>query len=313
MTIEYLTNINRLNIKTYSIFWLFSTFGCEFVLFYNAFMKRYGLCCISNSCQRNGYKFRTMTFKRFCSLDRKDAISILCEIYANNLKVVSMILDQCIENKWTYRVSSNIFPLLTHPDSNVVYRELPKSDIIDSLFEKCAHKIHKNRIRISCHPDQFNVLASSSEKSIESTIRELDHQGWIMDRMGAPLNRNAPINIHINRSSGSPQEIAERFYNSLCRCSESLQKRIVVENEDKGIWTAQQLCEVFYPIVNIPITFDNLHHACNPSDWTEEFAFKSCYSTWKGVRPLFHYSESLPKQPNKRKHAEFPTKSPNGS
>jgi len=36
----------------------------------------------------------------------------------------------------------------------------------------------------------------------------------------------------------------------------------------------------------------------------------ACAATWGSVKPLFHYSESMPTHPNPRKHADMPTDLP---
>jgi len=60
---------------------------------------------------------------------------------------------------------------------------------------------------------------------------------------------------------------------------------------------------------DIPITYDNLHDKCNPDEYLDDAAYK-CARTWGNVKPLFHYSESMPDHKNPRKHADMPTGSP---
>ncbi len=96
---------------------------------------------------------------------------------------------------------------------------------------------------------------------------------------------------------------------NLYKCDESVRSRLVVENEDKGIWTPSLLAKHF----DIPITYDNLHHKCLPDDLTQEQAHRLCYKTWmRGgyYKPLFHYSESHPDKTNPRSHADMPASKP---
>jgi UV DNA damage endonuclease len=67
----------------------------------------------------------------------------------------------------------------------------------------------------------------------------------------------------------------------------------------------RELITHFHPKTNIPITFDYLHHKCNPDILDEETAIKACHDTWHGYKPLFHYSESAVGN-NPRKHADYP-------
>jgi UV DNA damage endonuclease len=165
------------------------------------------------------------------------------------------------------------------------------------------------KCRISNHPDQFNVLASENKTAVESTIRELNFQSWLMDSLNIPANYNYPINIHLNCSSGNHDDIAKRFWENFDKLDDNTKKRLVLEVEDKGAWNAEKLCEYFGS--KIPITFDYLHHLCNPGSISEEKAYNRCYDTWNGHLPLFHYSESQPNQNNPRKHADWATSLPN--
>ena len=269
----------------------------------------YSLCCISNRLAAEGSKFQTMTWHRFSQLDRDEAISIVSERTLNNLRVTRKIIEQCYFSGWGYRVSSNLFPLLTYDVAELKLEDYPDyADIMDTLAD-CAYIIKSKGVRISCHPDQFNVLASEGKHNVAKTIKELNHHGWLMDMLGAPRDYRAPINIHVNNTKGDPADIAARFMANLAKCDDSVQSRLVVENEDKGIWTPKLLAEHF----NIPITYDNLHHKCLPDGLTAEAAFKLCYRTWHRTgyfTPLFHYSESHPDKSNPRSHADMPVSKP---
>jgi len=198
---------------------------------------------------------------------------------------------------------------LTYDVAELDFEEYPHYNMIMEALDDCAKVIRENKIRISCHPDQFNVLASEGKQNVTKTIKELNHHGWLMDMLGAYRDYRCPINIHVNNSRGEPSEIAARFMANLAKCDESVRSRLVVENEDKGIWTPKLLVENF----QIPVTYDNLHHKCLPDGFTEDQAHRLCYRTWmrKGYfKPLFHYSESHPEKPNPRSHADMPTATP---
>ncbi len=272
----------------------------------------YNLCCISKSLASEGHKFQTMTWARFSKLPREEAIRTVSERTLNNIRVTHKILEQCVSKGWGYRVSSALFPLLTYDVAELDLEEYPHYNSIMEALNDCAKVIRENSIRISCHPDQFNVLASEGKHNVAKTIKELNHHGWFMDMLGAHRDYRCPINIHVNNTKGEPAEIAARFMANLAKCDESVRSRLVVENEDKGIWTPKLLVENF----QIPITYDNLHHKCLPDGLTQDQAHRLCYMTWmRGgyFKPLFHYSESHPDKPNPRSHADMPTAMPSQS
>ena len=122
------------------------------------------------------------------------------------------------------------------------------------------------------------------------------------------------MNIHPSTSTKEPtdenlKKIVDRFWAGFQKTNDGVKKRLLVENEDKGIWTPKLLVENF----RIPITYDNLHHKCLPDGLTAEAAFKLCYRTWHRTgyfTPLFHYSESHPDKSNPRSHADMPVSKP---
>lgn len=277
-----------------------------------------------------------MTWKRFDHLQQADRSYALYELgsrWLNNVIVTKLHLQHCIDNSWGYRVSSSLFPCLTHPEFSsdnkerwrthidVVLAECPQHDLIKYELYLCSKLILSHEPRISTHPDHFNVLASEDQLAVSKSIKELNVHGWLLDQLGCPRDHNAPINIHVNNTKGCLSDIASRFRHNLERCDHSVTSRLVIENEDKGCWTVANLLKHF----DTPITYDNLHDKCNPSQlpcrvlesilkeptWTRSaWGMSSCAATWGSIKPLFHYSESHPDKPNPRSHADMPSGCP---
>ena len=268
----------------------------------------YNLCCSSNELKDEGYSFKTMTFKRWTQLcdelGDERALFELGERWFNNVVVTLETIEMCAREGWGYRVSSSLFPVLTHPDFKYDISDVPQYAQILELFEVCRAN-DAWQVRLSMHPDHFNVLASENQASVDKTNKELNHHGWIMDQLGCQRNYYNPINIHVNCTKGDLKDIAARFMSNLNQCDQSVTSRLVIENEDKSCWTVDNLLRHF----NIPITFDNLHDKCNPSETSSEDCMYQCAATWN-VRPLFHYSESHPDKTNPRAHADMPVDKP---
>jgi UV DNA damage endonuclease len=267
---------------------------------------RFGLCCISLNLQELDppVKFQTMTYKRFSSLNRDEALSILGDRILNNLVVTNTTIRYCADNNYCYRLSSDIFPLITYDQANVDLEDLPNFDKIDAAFDSIAYSIQQTNVRVSCHPSEFNSLASLNQQVIEKTIVELNFYSSFMDRIGCPADHRSPMNLHVHNNNGTREEISNRFYNNFKRLDENCQKRITIENDDKlNCWSVHELVDIFHPITRIPICFDYLHHKCHPNDTTEVEAINMCYDTWQ-TKPLFHYSESRPGN-NPRAHSDY--------
>ena len=274
----------------------------------------YNLCCISNELKEQDVKFQTMTWKRFNQLcdeyGAEYALDQLGQRWLNNVEVTHKCIKHCANNGWGYRVSSSLFPILTHPDFNYNVTDVPQYAQIKEEFRDIVYLNETWQVRLSTHPDQFNVLASENQSSVDKTIAELNHHGWVMDMLGCQRSYYNPINIHVNCTKGDLADIAARFMSNLNQCDQSVTSRLVVENEDKGCWTVENLLDHF----DIPITYDNLHDKCNPSsvDYCETsgMPMSDCAATWGSVKPLFHYSESHPDKTNPRSHADMPTDCP---
>ena len=310
-------------------------------------MTKLGLTCISEQLKlkdKKKYSFQTMTRKRFndlCVRDGRDeAIKALSERILHNAYATQHILSHCrdvgIDH---YRLSSNLCPLVTDQTLNLSLRLFPNFNIIKNELLLAGFMAEDYGISVGMHPDQFNVLASANETSVNKTIAELNFQAEIMDMMGLEQDHTCPMNIHIN---GTPPEIeadgvdpdsinnmrikemADRFYNNLMRCNEGVHNRLTIENEDKGFWNVDNILKFSDYIFDkykfiLPVCYDNLHDFCNPSKtinitWQAE----RCADTWVNPNkphtdgcstiadfhaPVFHWSEGKPEKP--RSHADY--------
>ena len=272
----------------------------------------YNLCCIANELKPR-HRIMSMTWRRYTEIG--NAFDILAERWLNNVNTTYHIIEHCFKNGWGYRVSSSLFPVLTHPEFPHQVQDAPNWEQIKQTFDKIRSANQNWGVRLSTHPDQFNVLASDNEQAVFKSIKELNIHGWLMDQLGCDRSYQNPINIHINCSKGEHSQIAAKFMENLHKCDESVTSRLVIENEDKGIWNTSSLLEHFEPY-GIPITFDNLHNKCNPSyflrgnELAEKEIMELCAQTWHGIKPIFHYSESDISSKNPRSHASLPTNRP---
>lgn len=267
---------------------------------------KYGLCCISLDLQDRDppLKFQKITYKRFSELPREEALEILGSRILNNLIVTNETIRYCSEKSLCYRLSSDLFPLITYDAAGVDLADLPNHDDIQDAFDLIENTIKETKVRISCHPSEFNVLASKNQHAVEKTIDELNFYSSFMDRIGCPANHDSPMNLHVHNKDGSYEEIVSRFMDSFSKLDENCRARLCIENDDKsGCWSVKELVEHFHPKTNVPITFDYLHHKCHPDGLDEKSAFDLCYSTWR-TTPLFHYSESKEGK-NPRAHADY--------
>ena len=250
------------------------------------------LCCISNILAEQGIKFRTMTYKSFNSKPREESLLKLSGIIQNNFKTTRDIIHHCKNTGIKgYRLSSDLTPVLNHPDVNLSLEELPEYKLIQYQINELKKAIKETGIKVSAHPSEYITLTSEDPKAIQNSITDLETHADIFDRLDLPQSYEAPLNIHV-RKDGDPIDISNRFILNYNKLSSAVRKRLVLENNDNanGVWSVKNLHTYFYQTNGIPVTFDTLHHKILPDNLSEEEAFNLAYETWN-TTPIFHYSE----------------------
>jgi UV DNA damage endonuclease len=271
-----------------------------------------GLCCISISLQQKGHKFQKMTYSRFKALPRQEALTTLSDRIRNNLRVTNEVMRFCVRNNISsYRMSSDLLPVINHPDVNIKLQDLPNSLDIFNEASRIKKTICQTGLKVTAHPSEYISLTSDNDRVIQNSITDLKAHADLFDLVGLPRSYDAPLNIHC-RKDGEPEEISSKFMANFKKLPHSVKSRLVLEVNDnkKGMWSVKNLCKFFNQRHSIPITFDNLHHSFCNHDTPEEEAFSMAYDTWKqhNATPVFHYSEGVN---NTRKHAEYATGLPN--
>lgn len=254
-------------------------------------MNRIGYCCISIGINEGLKKKdhisvnRGMVKKTFES----KGLSYVSELVIPNLIDTIKVLNYNISNGIkVYRMSSDSFPWMSH----YKFTDLPNFDEIQKLLTQIGEIIKSNDIRVSYHPGPFNILGSEKESVVLKTIDELDKHSELMDLMGLEQSTYYPINIHLNVTTPSHEEAAERFCKNFQRLGESTKSRLTIENDDKpSQYSVKMLYDLVHSKIGIPIVVDSLHYSCHPDNMTWEDTLKLGLSTWKN-KPLCHHSSS---------------------
>jgi UV DNA damage endonuclease len=249
-----------------------------------------------------------MTYKSYCSKSKEESQQKLSEIIQNNFNTSRQIIHHCKKTGIQgYRLSSDLTPVLNHPDVNLTLEDLPDFKLIQYQINELKKAIKETGIKVSAHPSEYITLTSEDEKAIKNSIRDLESHADIFDRLDLPESYEAPLNIHV-RKDGNPDEISSRFFNIFNGLPDNVRKRLVLENNDNanGTWSIKNLHHYYYKTSQIPITFDTLHHSILPGNLTEEEAFNLAYETWN-TTPIFHYSEG---KNNTRAHKDMPDNIP---
>ncbi|MGB3212902.1 MAG: UV DNA damage repair endonuclease UvsE [Desulforhopalus sp.] len=263
-------------------------------------MIRLGLCCIF---REQPIRFRQTTATALQKLARREQLQKLSFLCLSNLESLSEALEWVIANGvGAFRVLSPLFPRMTHPDVAYSLENLPDYREIEHLCEKIHVRRKQSNTRLSLHPDQFNVLSSPHPEVVQNTLRELEYQGLLAEKIGADV-----INIHGGGVYGDKDLALQRLKKNFERLSERVQSRLALENDDRS-YTPADLLPVCGDL-GIPMVYDVHHHRCLPDDLSLEEATLHCVKSWDAVarEPYFHisspregYNSAVP-----RPHADY--------
>jgi UV DNA damage endonuclease len=180
--------------------------------------------------------------------------------------------------------------VIKHPEVMLGLEDLPNYSDIEESIKDLSAAIKETGIRVSAHPSEYITLTSDDPIKVQHSIIDLELHAEIFERLELERSFYNPLNIHI-RKEGEAQDLSDTFMSNYNMLSESVKKRLVLENNDTGnTWTVKNLKKYFYEPYGIPITFDNLHHEMLNHDVSHKDAFYAALSTWP-VIPIFHYSE----------------------
>ncbi len=248
-----------------------------------------------------------MTFKSFSSKLREESLEKLSGIIINNFQTSEKIVRHCAANKIQgYRLSSDLTPVIKHPEVMLALEDLPNYNDINKSIKDLSIAIKETGIRVSAHPSEYITLTSDDNVKVQHSIIDLELHAEIFDRLELSQTYYNPLNIHV-RKEGDAKDLSQTFMRNYNLLSESVKKRLVLENNDTGnTWTVNNLKKYFYNEHGIPVTFDNLHHEMLNHDVSHRDAFFEAYSTWN-CTPIFHYSEG---KNGTRAHSDMATNLP---
>lgn len=230
---------------------------------------------------------------------RRDGLPYIATLaYQNVLDLEQIIHWNHQQGITLYRLSSDTFPFMSHPEFNYTIQDLddllPDNISIVAVMQRIGAFVLANGHRLSTHPGPYNVLASPKPEVVDKAILDLDAHAHIFDTLGLPADNNTKINIHVGGAYGDKVSAMQRFTANFGRLGQSTQARLTVENDDRAsMYSVQDLYDGIYSVIGIPIVFDYHHHHFCTGGLSEQQALELAMSTWPAdIVPTVHYSES---------------------
>jgi UV DNA damage endonuclease len=188
------------------------------------------------------------------------------------------------------RIISDVLPAYTHPLWRDLYREPELRDLVAGGLAAAGEMARTGGVRLSMHPDQFCVLATAKEATLENTIAELEYHADVMEMLGLASGWH-PAGTHINVHGGGRAAGIEAFRAGFARLSERARNLLTVENDEVSYGLDDLL-----PLADtLPIVLDLHHHWIQSrGEYLEpdDPRIQVVAGSWRGVRPMSHISVS---------------------
>lgn len=268
------------------------------VFFVSSRDPRWGLCC---QFLDSPIKFRQATHRYVSTLDHAAGRLYLSDIVLGNAGALSDAVARCKElGIGAFRISSQIMPLATHPESGYSVEDLDSPDDIAAAYRAAGALAQKNSIRLSFHPDQFVVLNSTAERVVASSVQEMNHQAMVADLIGAEA-----LTLHVGGKTEGTKPAIERLERGIGKLGPSARSKLALENDDRLFSPADLL--PFCERTGIPFIYDVHHHRCNPDGMSVTEATERSITAWGNREPWMHLSSPRDGWDAKdsRPHADF--------
>jgi UV damage endonuclease UvdE len=262
--------------------------------------RRIGFACkwIDNSSQIDGikpkddckkYNTGTTTITWLNKQSKHVAEEKLWALMRQNIEATKLLVEKVSTlepHLRMVRLSSDILPAYTEPSWSWFYRLPDVQSYAERHFGSIGDIARKMDVRLSMHPGQFVVLASDRADVVDRSIEEFEYHADMVRWMGyGKRYQDFKINVHIAGRAG-PSGIKA----ALKRLTPEARNCITIENDEIS-WGIEDSLEL---VNDLALVLDIHHHNIHTGEYIEatDDRVKRIIDSWRGVRPVIHYSSS---------------------
>ena len=223
---------------------------------------------------------------------REVAEERLWDIMVHNSAAVKRLIEYVgglPKNLRMVRLGSNQLPCATHPDWRYFWSRPDVVEYCEKHYGAAGEAARALDVRVSMHPGQFVVLASTTPDIVQRSLEEFEYHADIIRWMGYGKNwQDFKCNVHISGRQG-PAGIKA----ILPKLSTEARNCITIEN-DENAWGLDSSLELSK---DVALVLDIHHHWCHSAGEyinANDDRIKRIIDSWRGVRPAIHYSVSRP-------------------
>ena len=184
------------------------------------------------------------------------------------------------------RLGSDVLPVYTEPTWGYFWKLPDVRKYCEQALAPVGELARSLDVRLSMHPGQFTVLASDSDDIVNRSVEEFEYHVDVARWMGYGRQfQDFKINVHISGRKG-PAGIL----NVLPRLSPEARNTITIEN-DENSWGIDASLELRK---HLALVLDIHHHWVKTGEYIRptDDRFSRIIDSWRGVRPVIHYSVS---------------------
>ena len=184
------------------------------------------------------------------------------------------------------RIGSDVLTAYTHADYRNFYQQPNVIAFLEKEFNKIGNIAREKQVRLSFHPGQFCCIVSDRPDVVDNSIEELEYHADMVRWMGYGQSKlDFKLNVHLSGKLG-----ADGFDAAWNRMSPELRNTLTLENDEyqKGLDDLLVLKD------KVGIVLDIHHHLIMTGEYIEatDPRIQQVIDSWKGVRPVIHYSQS---------------------
>ena len=213
----------------------------------------------------------------------------LWDLMVRNIESTRLLVERVgalDEDLRMVRLGSDILPVYTQQDWSWFWRTSNVREYLEREFRTVGDTARKMGVRLSFHPGQFCVMASADDGIVTRSIEEFEYHADMARWMGyGQTFQDFKINVHISGRRG-PQGIRD----AIKRLTPEARNCLTIEN-DEITWGIDSSLEL---VKDCALVLDIHHHHIHTGEYIEptDDRVKRIIDSWRGVRPVIHYSVS---------------------
>lgn len=238
---------------------------------------------------QQSYSEKTTTLKWLNEQSKSEMEQKLWHIIEHNTTAVYKLIEYTGQLKpelRMLRIGSDQLPGFTHPILDFFWKQADVIHFLEREYLKAGDLARQLNVRLSMHPGQFVVLASSTPEIVERSILEFEYHAHLIRWMGYGQKfQDFKCNVHIAGKQGPAGIIA-----ILNRLSPEARNTITIENDEMS-WGIEASLELEQ---YVPLVLDIHHHWIRNEEYiqVQDERVARIIASWRGIRPVLHYSVS---------------------